>query len=270
MSEKATYTHGHHASVLRSHGQRTAQNSAQFLLAHLQPHHRILDIGCGPGTITVDLAAHVPQGHVTGLERAGAILPDARARAAARNLTNIAFVEGDANALAYADDTFDVVFCHQVLQHVADPVAVLAEMRRVCKPGGIVAAREADYSAFMWYPELPGLRRWQALYDAVARRNGGEPNAGRFVHVWARRAGFAAGAVECTVSAWCFATPEEVSWWSGTWQERAVQSAFAKGALENGLASVEELEGISGVWRDWGQDRDAWIAIPSAEVVCRK
>ncbi|RAL08530.1 class I SAM-dependent methyltransferase [Aspergillus homomorphus CBS 101889] len=268
MAEKATYTHGHHASVLRSHGQRTALNSARFLLTHLQPHMKILDIGCGPGTITVDLATYVPQGHVTGLEMAGDILPAARQLAASRGLTNIDFVAGDANALPYADESFDVVFCHQVLQHVADPTAILAEMRRVCKIGGIVAAREADYAAFMWYPELPGLKRWQELYDRVARRNGGEPNAGRYLHVWARRAGFEE--VDCAVSSWCFARPEEVSWWSETWRERAVKSAFAKGALEHGFATERELESISDVWKEWGEDRDAWISIPSAEVVCRR
>lgn len=269
MSEKATYTHGHHASVLRSHGQRTALNSAKFLLAHLEPHMKILDIGCGPGTITADLATYVPEGHVTGLDMVDDVLPGAQKLAASRGITNIDFVTGDANALAYEDGAFDVVFCHQVLQHVRDPVAVLKEMKRVCRQGGIVAAREADYAAFMWYPELAGLRKWQVLYDQVARKNGGEPNAGRHLHVWARETGF--GEVESTVSSWCFAKPEEVKWWSETWQERVVKSAFAKGAVENGLASVQELEEISEVWRQWGQDEDAaWFSIPSAEIVCRK
>lgn len=270
MPETATYTHGHHASVLRSHGQRTALNSAQYLLPHLQPHMKILDIGCGPGTITVDLATYVPKGHVTGLEMVDDVLPGARQLAESRGIHNIEFVTGDANNLAYADESFDVVVCHQVLQHVGDPVNVLKEMRRVCKSGGIVAARESNYSVFMWYPELPGLRRWQELYDRVARKNGGEPNAGRYLHAWARQAGFEKQKVDCTVSVWCFTKPEEVQWWSGTWQERALKSAFAKGALDNGLATVEELEGISTVWRQWGEDADAWISIPSAEIICRK
>ncbi|KAL4895748.1 S-adenosyl-L-methionine-dependent methyltransferase [Aspergillus ambiguus] len=268
MAETATYTHGHHASVLRVHGQRTALNSAGFLLPHLKPHMKILDIGCGPGTITVDLATYVPEGHVTGLEMVGDVLSGARKLAESRGVKNIDFVTGDANTLAYADETFDVVFCHQVLQHVGDPIGILTEMKRVCKKGGIVAARESDYSVFMWYPELPGLKRWQDLYDKVARKNGGEPNAGRHLHVWARKAGFQD--VDCTVSSWCFAKPEEVSWWSEAWQERILQPAFAKGAIDNGLATMEELEGISKVWREWGEDPYALISIPSAEVVCHK
>ncbi|KAJ5953263.1 S-adenosyl-L-methionine-dependent methyltransferase [Penicillium verhagenii] len=169
-TEAATYTHGHHASVLRSHSTRTALNSASFLLPHLKPHMKILDIGCGPGTITVDLATYVPQGHVTGLERVSSVLTGAAELASARGITNISFVTGDGNGLSYADESFDVVFCHQVLQHVADPVGMLREMKRVTKKGGIVAAREADYSVFMWFPEVAGLREWQDLYD----RGGGD------------------------------------------------------------------------------------------------
>ncbi|KAF9894171.1 hypothetical protein FE257_009144 [Aspergillus nanangensis] len=268
MAETATYTHGHHASVLRTHGQRTALNSAKFLLPYLKPHMKVLDVGCGPGTITVDLATYVPEGHVTGLEMVGDILPGARQLAESRGIHNIEFVTGDANTLTYADDSFDVVFCHQVLQHVGDPIAMLQEMKRVCKKGGLVAARDADYSVFMWYPELPGLRRWQDLYDRVARKNGGEPNAGRYLHVWARKAGFQE--VACTVSSWCFAKPEEVKWWSEAWQERSVKSAFCKTAIDNGIATMEDLEGLSQVWKQWGEDTDAFISIPSAEIVCRK
>lgn len=267
-TESATYTHGHHASVIRSHSWRTAQNSIAFLLPHLKPDMKILDIGCGPGTITVDVASYVPQGHITGLERAGSILTQARANAAAKGATNIDFVEGDANALSYADNTFDVVYCHQVLQHVGDPVGMLSEMKRVVKKGGIVAAREADYGGFIWYPELPGLKEWQDMYDRVARRNGGEPNAGRMLHAWARKAGFAN--VRCSCTMWCYATEADVRWWSESWVERSVASSFASTAVEHGLCGKEDLERISGAWREWGKDQDAWISIPSAEILCFK
>lgn len=93
------YTHGHHESVLRSHTWRTAANSAGYLLSSLEPHHRVLDVGCGPGTITADLAALVPQGHVTGIDSAGEILDAARSAAAERSLTHTTFRTGDAQAL---------------------------------------------------------------------------------------------------------------------------------------------------------------------------
>src|SRR5580692_1232777 len=88
------------------------------------------------------------------------------------------------------DDTFDVVHAHQVLQHVADPVRALQEMRRVCRPGGVVAARDADYSGFIWFPRFPALDFWRDIYQQAARSNGGEPDAGRRLLSWALEAGF--------------------------------------------------------------------------------
>jgi len=269
-AEAATYTHGHHASVLRSHTWRTATNSAAFLLPHLKPSMRVLDVGCGPGTITADLAALVPQGHVTGLERAGDVLEKARALAAERGIANIEFVVGDANALDFPDDSFDVVFCHQVLQHVKDPVGILREMRRVAKTGGIVAARESDYGAFSWFPNIDGMEDWRALYRRVAAANGGEPDAGRMVHAWARHAGFAPADVTASSTSWCYSTPEEIAWWSSLWAERTVASAFAKTATEAGVATEDELKKTSDVWKRWGAEEDAWFAVPSGEVICRK
>src|SRR5271170_6662076 len=136
--ETATYTHGHHESVLRSHTWRTAQNSASYLLPHIKPDMRILDVGCGPGTITADFAALVPQGQVIGLEYAPEVLKQAREFIDERELTNVQFAVGDIHALEYPNDSFDVVHAHQVLQHIPDPVQALKEMKRVTKPGGIV------------------------------------------------------------------------------------------------------------------------------------
>ena len=97
--ETAVYTHGHHESVLRSHTWRTAANSAAYLLGSLKPRMRILDIGCWPGTITADLAALVTDGHVTGVDRAPAVLAQARATAAQRGLDNVDFAVADVQAL---------------------------------------------------------------------------------------------------------------------------------------------------------------------------
>ncbi|UZJ33409.1 class I SAM-dependent methyltransferase [Streptomyces endophytica] len=267
--ESAVYTHGHHESVLRSHTWRTAANSAGYLLDSLTPHMRILDIGCGPGTITADLAALVPDGQVTGLERAPEVLDQARATAAARGVGNVRFVVGDVHALDFPDDTFCVVHAHQVLQHVGDPVQALREMRRVTKPGGIVAVRDSDYSAMTWYPEVPGLTDWQQLYLRVARGNGGEPDAGRRLHAWARQAGFAPEAVTATAGTWCYRTPEERAWWSELWADRTVSSSYARIAVDGGHATEAELRRIAEAWRAWGAEEDGWFGILHGELLCR-
>src|SRR4051812_18442352 len=140
----AVYTHGHHESVLRSHRWRTAENSAAYLLPHLAPGRSLLDVGSGPGTITVDLARRVAPGRVTAVEVTAEALELTRAEAAAQGLDTIDYAVADVHDLDRGDDSFDVVHAHQVLQHVADPVRALEEMRRVCRPGGVVAARDSD------------------------------------------------------------------------------------------------------------------------------
>src|SRR5258707_11260389 len=173
------YTHGHHESVLRSHRWRTAENSAAYLLPHLAPGMSLLDVGAGPGTITVDLASRLVPGLVTALEATPEALALSRAEAARAGRTNISFVVSDVHAMDLDDDTFDIVHAHQVLQHVADPVKALGEMRRVCRPGGVVAARDSDYAAFTWFPQRPELDEWLALYRRGARGHGGGAGGGR-------------------------------------------------------------------------------------------
>ncbi|MEU4832496.1 methyltransferase domain-containing protein [Streptosporangium sp. NPDC023615] len=263
----AVYTHGHHESVLRSHRWRTAENSAAYLLEHLRPGMSLLDVGCGPGTITADLAGRVAPGRVTAVEVSERALDLARAEAGRRGLTGIAFAVADAHALDLPDDTFDVVHAHQVLQHVGDPVLALREMRRVCRPGGVVAVRDSDYAAFTWFPETPALTEWLDLYRGTARANGGEPDAGRRLLSWARRAGFAD--ITATSSTWCFATPEDRAWWGGMWADRVLESDMARQVLASGSATEEDLRRISQGWRAWAADPDGWLSLLHGELICR-
>lgn len=260
------YTHGHHESVLRSHQRRTASNSAGYLLDRLRPGLSLLDIGCGAGTITADLAELVAPATVTAVDAAPAVLDEARRVADSRGLTNIEFAVADAYATGYPDGAFDVVHAHQVLQHLADPVRALREMRRICAPDGVVAARDGDYGAFTWYPAVPELDAWLALYYRVARANGGEPDAGRRLLSWARQAGF--GQITSSASTWCYATPDDRAWWGGTWAERIVRSDMADQAVAGGHATRAELERIAHGWRSWAAAEDGWFALLHGEVVC--
>jgi ubiquinone/menaquinone biosynthesis C-methylase UbiE len=258
------YIHGHHPSVLQSHTWRTAENSAAYLLPELTGAMAILDVGCGPGTITAGLAARVADGHVTGMDSVPEIVAKAAADFPRPNLT---FTTGNVYALDYPDDSFDVVHAHQVLQHLGDPVAALREMRRVTRPGGLVAARDGDYGAMVWYPGRPVLAEWRELYERVARAAGGEPDAGRMLHAWARQAGFTD--VRRSSSTWTYSTPEERQWWGGSWHDRATKSSYASQALAGGHATQADLERIASGWLDWAAEEDGWFAIISGEILGR-
>ncbi|MGE0451348.1 MAG: methyltransferase domain-containing protein [Vicinamibacterales bacterium] len=258
------YTHGHHESVLRSHTWRTAANSAGYLLPALRPGLDLLDVGCGPGTITVDLARIVAPGRVAAIDRAAEIIDQATAYAASQKV-DLDLRVADVYALPFADATFDVVHAHQVLQHLTDPVRALSEMRRVLKPGGVLAARDSDYSCFAWAPLDPALARWLDIYDAVARRNGAEPNAGRFLKGWALRAGF--GTVRASSSTWTYADAESCAWWGDLWADRCRLSSFGQQAIEYGYATRDELEVIAAAFRAWSTKPEAFFMVPHGEVL---
>ena len=261
----AHYTHGHGAAVLSAHSRRGAEDSAAYLLPHLNAGMDLLDVGCGPATITADLADRVTPGRVVGLDAASGALEAARATLAERDLpARVELTDGDVMSLPFDDGTFDVAHAHQVLQHLSDPVGALAEMRRVTRPGGIVAVRDAVYSAMAWYPEPEGMKLWRSVYMATARANGGEPDAGGRLLAWAHRAGFTE--VTASASTWCYATAADRAWQSETWAQRCLTS-FGPQAVELGLADGSALETMAQAWRQWGASEDAWFVVVHGEVI---
>ena len=264
----ATETPAHHECVLRSHRWRTVANSAGYLLPHLVEGSRVLDVGCGPGSITQELADLVgPTGSVLGVDNAQAVVDVARAEHLRTRHGNLRYEVRDITDLDLAADSFDVVHAHQVLQHLADPVQALREMARVTRPGGVVAVRDADYAAMTWYPETPGMEEWRALYRRTARSNGGEPDAGRRLVAWARAAGL--DDVVASASVWCFATAEDRDWWGGLQADRITRSAIAEQVVSTSSADEAALDRMAGAWREWAATDTAWFAVLHGEVVCR-
>lgn len=261
------YTHGHAESVLRSHRSRTAESSAAYLLPHLSPGRSLLDVGCGPATITADFVGLVAPGTVTATETDEATLDLARAELGRRGIAGVRLAVADVHGLPFDDDSFDVVHAHQVLQHVEDPVQALREMRRVCRPGGVVAARDADYAAFTWYPASPDLDEWLRLYRDAAHANRAEPDAGRRLLAWAHAAGF--DDVAATSSTWCYADPAGREFWGGMWADRILTSALTRQLLDEGRAERDDLERIAAAWRAWVADPAGWFSVLHGEIIGR-
>jgi ubiquinone/menaquinone biosynthesis C-methylase UbiE len=263
------YTHGHHESVLRSHRWRTAENSAGYLLGSLRPGLDLLDVGCGPGNITVDLARRVAPGRVLGVDVVPDIVRQARADGAgATEDLSVEFAVADVYGLDLESASFDVVHAHQVLQHLSDPLAALVEMRRVLRPGGLLAVRDSDYGAFVWSPDDPLLTRWLALYHDVTAHNGAEADAGRYLYGWVRAAGF--DEPRASSSTWTFADAESRRWWGELWADRVRLSSFADQAVAAGFTDAAELEAIAGAFHRWADAPDGFFAVLHGEVLARR
>lgn len=270
MSTKnPVYFNDHSSGVMRTHSWRTVDNSAAYLKPHIKPDMTILDVGCGPGSITVGLASLVPNGRVVGIEYVSDPLDQARALAAEKGVTNVEFGVGDVYSLDFPDDHFDVVHVHQVLQHLADPVKAIQEMRRVTKPkGGFFAAREG--ANFTLYPESPRLDAFFKLMFKVVAARGGDPNSGSYIHTLATKAGFDRQQVKCSAGSWCFSSPEERAYFGGSMAERCTSSGFVKIALDEGFATPEEMADYAQAWQDFVNDEYAWCGVFHGEIICWK
>lgn len=270
-AKKDIYTHGHHEAVLISHKWRTVENSAKYLIPHLkdlQDGARVLDAGCGPGNISAELAELIPHGKVTAIDNSTEIVNQAKIEFPKEKYGNLEFEQGDIYKLNFAENTFDVIHIHQVLQHLKNPVAALIELKRVLKPGGILGCREADHAAFAWYPELTQLDRWMEIYREVTSRNRAECNGGRFLKAWNMKAGLQIDEVACT--AWVFESAKERRWWGEMWSRRATESDFAKQAIAYDISNEEELRKISDAFLEWANDPAGYFMIPNTEVIAFK
>lgn len=199
--------------------QRNAGNSSGYILPKLHsmkeqnPNLALLDIGCGPGTISSTLAKIIPDGHVTGIDKSPDIIPRARDLAEESGVKNIEFQQGDAYKLPFADGAFDITICHQMLTYLKAPWDALSEMIRVTKVGGIIAAREGDLTSECVWPELPGLVKFHKLAGDLIKGGGGTDKGGRQLLSWALKAGVKREMITVSHSTWSYSTPKEKQIW---------------------------------------------------------
>jgi ubiquinone/menaquinone biosynthesis C-methylase UbiE len=265
------YMHGHGESVLRTHSWRTVANSAAFVIPLLKPDIKVLDVGCGPGTISLDMAQnYVKDGHVVSVDAAADVIEVAKTSAKEKGVSNIEFSVEDIYNLPYADSSFDLVFSHQVIQYLPDRPRALQELLRVTKPGGHVAVREADVDAFVFYPEDPRLEMFKEVSAKVALALGGEARAGRRLKSWAISAGFDECKLECSAATWCYSSRELVDWWADIWVDRLEKTRLRQSILDSKAATEEQLGDIVQAFKDWKTKPDAWFVALHGEIIYSK
>lgn len=279
----SAYSQGHHPSVVAAHAARNVHNSASHLIPYLAKGQRILDVGCGPGTISLSFAPFVgPTGKIIGVDPSSTVIQQAREKAKEQGLEGtVEFRVGNAmeRLEEFQDGSFDVVHAHQVVQHVSEPLKLLSEMKRLVKPdGGIVSFREGDMGNPTIYPYTKLINDdWLRIYRDSQRANGGDPECGRKLHALLRQAGFAPKDIimhkpgAMTYGGGGPDAQKERDNCGSLWAERVgnPESGLHQTALKNGYATEELLKEIAEAWKSWSRNENAWMLCLNTEIIVR-
>lgn len=253
------YTPGWTPAATGFMARRTAATHAWAVLPLLRPGMDLLDAGCGPGTITAGLAAAVAPGRVLAVDREPGQAEAARRRLCAEGRDADALA-ADVADLPLQDGAVDVAFAHALLEHVPDPVAALAELARVVRPGGAVVAVSPDWGGFVLAPEEPAVARAIRFYERVQAENGGDVRAGRRLGGWMAAAGLADVGLEARYE--CHDDRTAIAAYLA---ERIARAPEVDGPAARGWAEGEDPAALAAALRDWarrpgGLFAQAWVA----------
>ena len=263
------YAHGYDSALtLKLHTSRTVDKQAGWFLPYLRPGMTLLDCGCATGSITVGLAKIVAPGQVTGVDISEIEIERAQVRAAEAGITNICFAVGNIYQLDFSDNSFDALFSHNVLEHVAEPGRALREMYRVLKPGGIVGIRDIDMGGILLAPADKLMEQSTAIFEADWAGVGGHPRLGRRLRGLLIEAGFVE--VVASASYEVYSDLERRRFIGQIGVSRWSEVDFVKRIIDRELASHDEIEAIKEAWRVWSELPNAFFANAHGEAVGRK
>ena len=269
MTEQtSTYTMGYSDEFRQLLDRRSMETHAAHLVPYLRSGLRVLDFGCGPGTISVGLARAVDPGEVHGVDMEESQIELARAAAEAGGHKNAKFHVGDVTSLPFEDNSFDVAHCHAVLMHVPDTSGALAEVKRVLRPGGIIASRETVVASCFAEPTTDTLRSGWTVFGNLIAANGGHPQMGRELKNYLVEAGFID--VQASASFDVFNTPDDVAFLHGFIIDWFFSPAVIAAATAYGLATHEQFEEWRAALEQWRGHAGALGAIAFGEAIATK
>lgn len=262
---RETYMHGHHPVVVDEHARRSAKRNAAHLLPHLTSGMSLIDIGCGPGSITAGLAKAIGPGQAVGVDTSETALGRARANADDAEIKNLEYQIADAYDLPFSDGSFEAAHIHQVLQHLSKPKCALQEAVRVLAPGGVIGITEVDWGTAVFWPRTSATDRFLEIYNEVAIRNGGDPNIGRRLRSMLEPLGLER--MEIGALAWSFGDADTTAQWGDLWWSRIQESNIATVATETGISTSEELAEVGADLHEWGQAPDAFFSMTHGQAL---
>jgi ubiquinone/menaquinone biosynthesis C-methylase UbiE len=265
----ARYSVGYDAPTTHFFRERRAATHAAFFLPHVQRGMSLLDGGCGPGSITLDLAEVVAPATVVGIDIAPSQVALAQEQVGQRGVANLHGAAAALYALPFPAEAFHAVFLHGVLEHLQAPVAALCEVHRVLKRGGVVGLRHADFGGFLLEPAPPPLDQFATLFARLMLYNGADPQAGRHQRRWLEDAGFVRPCLSASYDCWT-PTPAETQRHAAFLASLVSASAFAQQIMDTGLDDEALLTRMQQGFVAWGNHPHAFAAEAWGEAVAWK
>jgi ubiquinone/menaquinone biosynthesis C-methylase UbiE len=265
--EREQYTMGYGPISTAMMAGRTAQKHAAFLLPHLKPGMKVLDCGCGPGSLTLGLAEVVAPGEGVGTDLEEAQLEFGRKAAQQREIANVRFQAASIYELPFDNDTFDAIFISAVLGNLQEPLRGLGEAHRVLKTGGVIGVKEFDHGGDLLYPADTELVRGVGLYHRLRMQNGHDPESGRKLLGQLQQTGFRDVAASATYETFFGA---QVLQQVGGAFAMLVNEAFAESFVLNGWATADEVNSMAKAWLEFAQQPGAFYAAAWCEAVAWK
>ena len=267
-AQESTYTMGYSDDFQQLLDRRSVHSNAAYLLPLLKPGLRVLDFGCGPGTLSVGLARAVEPGELHGIDMEASQIELASAAAQGGGHANATFHVGDVTDLPFDDDSFDVAHCHTVLMHVPETQATLAEVMRVLRPGGIIASREMMVSSSFLHPRDEDTDAAWTTFARLLAGNGGHPEMGLELKAKLSEAGFAD--IRTSASFDFFGTAEDVAFFHGFINDWFYSPNVTAAIVKFGLATQQDLDRWQARMDEWKADPGAVGAIAFGEAIASK
>ena len=262
------YTMGFSEEFLESLKRVTAEAEAEYLLPHLRPGLRLLDVGCGLGTISIGLAQAVAPGEMHGLDMEASQVDMARSGAQAYGVDNATFHVGDAIDLPFEDSSFDIVSFQNVLMHIPEAQKALAEGYRVLKPGGIIGCREMIVGSSFTYPDFGVIGKAWDMFEDLLAADDAHPQMGKELKGRLVKEGFAN--IRVTLSSNLFGTPEDIDFIYRFVQGWFLSPEITEAAIKYGATTRELCDTINAAYDRWRTDPGALLSVAFGEAVATK
>ncbi|MCL5260721.1 MAG: methyltransferase domain-containing protein [Gammaproteobacteria bacterium] len=259
------YKYGYKDFMINFINKRTVEQEAGFLIPYLRDDIKLLDCGCGPGSITVGFGKYIKNGEIFAIDIEPSQLELTKKLANEEGITNIHLEKADICDLPFKDNTFDIVFSHAFLTHIPNYRKAIQEMKRVLKPGGIIAARDPAFKDVVIYPDTSEIiNAWNFRLKMLSSA-GADFSIGKKLRSILSEEGFSD--VVASGTATIRGNKKELDYYIDFIIGELSESTYITTALANGTITEEEIQEYKNIWTKFRNNPGAFVGIIYCQVI---